>query len=340
MHVVPAADLDEAQFASALALMQRCELALDPGVEPITAEELRRSISDDRTEGNRHLRIAVVDSDSGAGGAVRALAHLELEDDDANRHIASAEVFGAADDPAAGHIALRALIDIAEGDGRTTLLGWGPNTPAESGFWTALGAPLRYTERMSELDVTAVDAALMQQWIDARAERAADVRLVRWTDACPEELLEAFATSKTAMNDAPNDDIDVNDRLVDAAAVREDESARLALGTRALTVFALDPAGGPVGHTQVHVNPFRPNASWQWDTVVLDHHRRRGIGRWLKAEMWQWLRADAPEVQRLLTGNAESNAGMLAINVAMGFTESHVFGAWQTDLATYRANLP
>jgi mycothiol synthase len=337
MHVVPAADLDDAHFASALALVQRCELAVDPGVEPITAEELRRLIADDRTEGNRHLRIAVVDADE--DDAVRALAHLELEADDANRHVASAEVFGAADDTEAGRVAVRALLDIAENDGRTTLLGWGPNTPTEHGFWTALGAPLRYTERMSVLDVTSVDAALMQQWIDARLDRAADVKLVHWTDVCPDEHLEAFATSKTAMNDAPNDEMEVNERLVDAAAVREDESARSALGTRTMTVFAIDPAGDPVGHTQVHVNPFRPDASWQWDTVVLDHHRRRGIGRWLKAEMWQWLRVEVPEVERLLTGNAESNAGMLAINVAMGFTEAHVFGAWQTDLGTYRANL-
>jgi mycothiol synthase len=106
-----------------------------------------------------------------------------------------------------------------------------------------------------------------------------------------------------------------------------------------MNLFAVDPDGGPVGHTTVHVNPRRPEASWQWDTVVLDRHRRRGIGRWLKAEMWRWLREAEPEVTRLRTGNAESNDAMLAINVAMGFREAAVYGAWQAPISTYRAVL-
>ncbi|MEZ5165094.1 MAG: hypothetical protein R2695_00900 [Acidimicrobiales bacterium] len=335
MRAVPLSTVDDQTFRAALALQQRDERAADPA-SPVTSEpELRRYAADDRTDGNRHHRLAVLDD----AGTARALVHVELEDDVNNRHLASVEAFGAAGDPDAGLIGVAAALDLAEADGRTSMLGWGADTAAEAAFWTGLGAEKKYSERMSALDVTAVDGDLMQRWVDQRTERAADVRLVRWEGRCPDEHLGAWIESRNAMNDAPHEDLDVNDGEIDAARLRADEEARLALGTRVMNLFALDPQGGPVGHTTIHVNTFEPAASWQWDTVVLAAHRRRGIGRWLKAAMWQWLRADAPEVTRLRTGNAESNAAMLSINVAMGFRAAAVFGAWQTDVPTFRRHL-
>ena len=52
---------------------------------------------------------------------------------------------------------------------------------------------------------------------------------------------------------------------------------------------------------------------------MLAPHRGQGIAKRLKAEMWQWLRDDEPQVTGLRTGNAHSNAAMLAINDKMGF---------------------
>jgi len=320
-------DLDEALFESALLLQQREELKTDPDTPPITAEELRRAAVDDRTDGNIHERTAVVDGDQ-----VRALTHLELENDEDNAHLASCEIYGADEDPGAAQVAIRHVLDTAIGDGRTSLIGWGPNTEGQHDFWSSIGAERKLLERVSALDVTAVDAALMASWIDQRTERAADVELVRWVGPTPDEHMDAWAVSRTAMNDAPKDDLDINDWEMDADDIREDEDARAALGTRLMHILGLDPDGRPVGHTSIHVNPFRPAASWQWDTVVLDAHRRRGIGRWLKAEMWQWLREAEPEVTRLCTGNAQSNDPMLSINVAMGFFPVAEFAAWQTPI--------
>ena len=334
MEIVPGLDLTDAQFASALALVRREEERFDPGFEPVTADELRLLIADDRTEGNRHIRSAAMEGD-----VARAFGHLDIELDDNNLHMVSTELFGAAGDPDAGRALLAAFLDIAETDNRTTLLGWGAFTDEEKAFWESLGAPLRYTERMSALDVRAVDAEMMQAWVDQRMERAADVTLVHFGDHCPDELLESYAESRAAMNDIPLDDIEMNAWTIDTDDVREEEDAHRALGHVAINTFAIDPDGGPVGHTTLHINPMRPDASWQWDTVVLERHRNRGVGRWLKAAMWQRLREEFPEVGRLMTGNAESNDPMLAINVAMGFTERQVYGAWQTDIATLRANL-
>lgn len=334
MRVRPVADLDTAGFAAALALVQRFDRAVDPDVDPTTAEEFRRQVDDDRSDGNVHLRTAVLD-----GERVRAVAHLELDTDEENAHLATAEVFGGAEDPDAGRVAVADLVERSEADGRTSFAGWGPRTDAEDRFWTAFGATERYTERMSTLDVASVDPDLMADWIDARRQRAADVTLVRWIGACPAVHRAAYARSLSAMSDAPTDDLDVNPFTLDEDDVRELDDARLSLGWRPFTLFAVDSDGRPAGHTTVMVNPFRPDASWQWDTVVLDTHRRRGIGRWLKAEMWRWLRDEAPEVGRLSTGNAESNDAMLAINVAMGYRPAVVFAMWQADLEVFRRAL-
>ena len=57
-------------------------------------------------------------------------------------------------------------------------------------------------------------------------------------------------------------------------------------------------------------------------TVVLASHRGQGIAKRLKAEMWRWLRDDEPQVTGLRTGNAHSNAAMLAINDEMASAPS------------------
>ncbi len=334
MEIVPAPDLDPDGLAAALAVQQRDELAADPGLPPTTPAEFEALVHHDRSGGNVHERRAVVDD-----GRVRVLGHLELVSHDANLHLAETELFGAAADVEAGRVAVAATLDRCAADGRTTLLGWGPLTGDEDRFWTGLGARLAYVEQVSMLDVPGVDPELMQAWIDRRAERAADVQLVQWTGLCPEEYVDAYAVSRTAMNDAPVGELELHDEIKTADGIMASDAGRLALGYEIHTLFAVDPDGAAVGHTAVQVNPYRPAASWQWDTVVLARHRQRGIGRWIKAAMWQYLREAAPEATRLRTGNAVDNDPMLSINRAMGFVPTNRSGGWQADLDTYRRAL-
>lgn len=334
MQVVPLTRLDDELFRRALAVQQREEIANDPAIPPITEAELRRYARDDRTEGNRHERFGVVDGDE-----VRALVHLELEIDEANEHRAGAEIFGAADDPAAGRVGLGAALDLAEADGRTLITGWGPNTEAHRDFWNGVGAELRLRERISALDMPAVDGGLMDKWVSDGEQRAPDVRIIRWIGACPDTLMAPWLESILAMNDMPFEGLDINAWDMDEDDVREEEDAMDALGKRVLNMLAVDTDGRAAGHTRVHVLPDRPEASYQWDTAVVDRHRGRGVGKRLKADMWRWLRADEPDSIRLTTGNAQSNEAMLAINVAMGYTPVLEFGAWEAPIATVRATL-
>ena len=323
MRIVDARALESADFAAALELQQQVDRARDPGLPVTGAAELRAVFDDDATDHCRHHRVVALTDD----GAAAAIGHVELNMDAANANLAGVEITPA--DNRTASAVLAELLRRARADGRTSVIAWGDHTPAAHDFWAGLGAELRYTEQESRLDMASVDAELMARWVEAGP---ADLQLVHWARRCPEEWIDARVATANAMNDAPTDDLDIADTVVDAAMVRTEIEARAALGLEYQGVLAVTADGEAAGTTEVLVNRRRPAASWQWSTVVLPAHRGRRIGRWLKAAMWQRLRATEPEVTALQTGNAASNAHMLAINNEMGFQPTHLMGCWQADL--------
>ena len=234
---------------------------------------------------------------------------------------------------------LARLLDLAEADGRTSILAWGDLNDARDTFWTSIGASRRQTDRDSDLYLDEVDPDLMNRWVEARRDRASSVELIAWSGLPPDQHFDAFVTARNAMNDAPRDGIEVSDFVTTAEATRKEARAWMALGWDLHGLLAIEADGSAVGMSNVMVNTHRPAASWQGDTVVLDKHRQRGVGRWLKAAMYLHVRENLPELTRLRTGNAESNDPMLAINVAMGYRLAHESAAWQANVSTLRAGL-
>ncbi len=320
--------LPDDAFAAALDLRRRIDIEAEPELEPMDAAEFR-AYMDDRTENGLHLRYVGL-----ADGAPVALGHLELPRNPANAQLAFVQMEV---DPRLDRRVARPLVAHlvagAAADGRTSVMAFGRLTDAEDADWRSVGLTRRQVERMSVVDVTAVDAELMQAWVDDGQWRNPDLELVRWQGPCPAEHVEALAAAKTAMNDAPLDELEWNDEVWTPETVAADEAGWRALGYEVAAVMAVTPDGDAAALTAVLLNTHRPAASWQGDTVVLADHRGRRIGRWIKAAMWQWLRAERPAVTRLMTGNADSNEHMLAINVAMGYRPDHEMALWQNDIA-------
>ena len=329
MRIVDARSLDRANFAAALELQQTLDGERDPGLPVTPATELRAVFDDDATDFCRHQRIVAFDGDRAI-----AIGRLELTMDPANAALAGVEISPADNEVTAAVLA--ELLRRARAAGRSSVMAWGDHAPARHAFWTGLGAELRYTEQESSLDMASVDPGLMQRWIEAGP---ADLELVHWARHCPERWIGALVATATAMNDAPTDDLDVADTVVDASMMRAEIEARAARGLEYQGILAVAADGTATGATEVFVNRHRPAASWQWNTVVLPAHRGRGIGRWMKAAMWRRLRATESDVTALQTGNAASNAHMLAINNEMGFQPTHLMGCWQADLDTLDARL-
>ena len=322
MRIVDTRALSTQDFAAALELQQRLDAKRDPDLPVTPAAELQAVFNDDAIDYCHHERVVAFEASSAV-----AIGHVELTVDPANASLAGVEITPAREEVTAAVLA--ELLRRARADGRTSVMAWGDHTPDAHRFWTALGADLRYTEQESSLDLASVDPQLMARWIEAGP---ADLELVHWARRCPDEWIDALVATTNAMNDAPTDDLDIADIIVDRIMVRGEIEARAAMGLEYHSVVAVTPDGEPAGTTEVFVNRHRPAASWQWATVVLPAHRGRRIGRWLKAAMWQRLRSTEPDVTGLQTGNAASNAHMLAINTDMGFKPTHLMGCWQADL--------
>ncbi len=67
-------------------------------------------------------------------------------------------------------------------------------------------------------------------------------------------------------------------------------------------------------------------------TGVKDHHRGRGLGKWLKSEMMFFIKEKYPKATVLCTGNADSNAPMLSINNRMGFKRELAFTSYKWEI--------
>ena len=334
MHIVDAARLTADEFAGALDLRQALDRAKDPDIPPTTGDEFRLLLTVDQTENSEHDRIAAY-----RDGRAIAIGHLERTRDVANPTFAVLEIDAHDAELPHTHPVLARLLDLAEADGRKSILAWGDLNDTRDGFWTSIGAPRRQVDRDSDLYLDEVDPDLMSRWVEARRDRASSVELVAWSELPPDQHIDAFVAARNAMNDAPRDGIEVSDFVVTADAARTEATAWMALGWDLHGLLAIEEDGTAVGMSNVMVNTHRPAASWQGDTVVLDRHRQRGVGRWLKAAMYFHLREKLPELTRLRTGNAESNDPMLAINVAMGYRPAHESAGWQADVSTLRAGL-
>jgi GNAT superfamily N-acetyltransferase len=99
------------------------------------------------------------------------------------------------------------------------------------------------------------------------------------------------------------------------------------------------PSGRFAGYTNVCHKNLQPDLVEQWDTGVDPAHRNLGLGRWVKAAMALRLKETYPDVVRIDTENAGSNAPMLSINIEMGFKPILVQNVWQGDLTTVRESL-
>lgn len=270
-------------------------------------------------------------------GAIVGYGLLRLPDVD-NVHLGLAEVTVHPEfrRRGIGTALTRAAVDTAATDGRRIFLAESDEGSAGEQFCRDLGMRLVQTDRMSLLRLADVD------WADVTAAAAADhpgYRLERWVGRCPDHLLPAYAAAKNAMNDAPHDDADIVDSSYTPELIREDEEAVALQFGEFRAVIAVHGATGEVaGLTEVYVSK-QPHRSDQGDTAVVAAHRGSGLGMWLKADMLCRLRAERPDVGELLTGNAASNAHMLAINDRIGYRPHRTVLGWQAEVSALQARL-
>lgn len=155
--------------------------------------------------------------------------------------------------------------------------------------------------------------------------------LASWEGTVPDDLADAFAAAKNAMNDMPTGDMDYGEQRWDADRVRAMARVLADRGDTLLTVAALH--GEEVaGFTEIVIRAGEQQRALQYDTVVVPGHRGHGLGLWVKAAMIRRLRADHPGIGTIETDNADDNTHMLAVNESLGFREHRRAHEYQLDV--------
>ena len=204
--------------------------------------------------------------------------------------------------------------------GRTKLGADAWDGSAGDGFARARGFEARSREIHRRQHLDEVPLNDVQMLHEKAAAVATAYELVHIVGRTPPELLEGLAGLSAAINDAPLDDLDIEDEVYSARRVSDYETARLASGDRLYRLVARHrETGALAGHTVVAVLEDRPSIGFQHDTAVARDHRGHRLGILLKTAMNLWLADVEPQLRTIDTWNAESNDHMIAVNEALGY---------------------
>lgn len=187
-------------------------------------------------------------------------------------------------------------------------------------FLKWLGADARLTERESRLDFTRLDWQMVGQWVQEGERRNPDTKLILYEDRVPAEVLPEFCQALTEMvNTAPVEDLDHGGEVF-TPETEEERVSELALMRGVRHTYITKESGGAIsGVTDVVYLPYEGDRIRQGFTGVGMAYRGRGLGKWTKAAMLQFLHRKYPDTKWVMTGNAHSNDPMLGINNTLGF---------------------
>ncbi|GAB3096371.1 GNAT family N-acetyltransferase [Isoptericola nanjingensis] len=295
-----------------------------PGVPRVVGHgELVLPVSD-----NRHLavvRIAVLPSHRGQGigsaiaDRLRRVALTEC------RTTVFAEVELAAEPPADAPDAVAPR----EGPGHVSA-----DLPGMR-FARRAGLGLEIVARRSVLDVPLPDDVVDRFVADAAARAGDGYRLHTWQDPAPERWVDQLAALEHSLSeDEPNGGLALEAERWDGARIRLEEAKRAESGRTGLVTVAEHVATGTLaGMTLLAWDDDRPELTEQDSTVVLAGHRGHRLGMLLKVVNLREHTRLRPAARRISTWNNETNAPMLAINVALGFRPAGGSAELQAPLA-------
>ena len=204
-------------------------------------------------------------------------------------------------------------------------------------FAAARGASSGLAEVIRTQDINAdLLAGLASLRADAQ-QRSSGYDLLSWLGVTPDEHISQVTRVNATMADAPRD-TGVRPQTWDAGRIRKSEEIATSHGLRFYSVAARHSATGDFAAlTQIVTDPDTPGWGIQQITAVLPEHRGHRLGLLIKIAMLELATGYEPGLRRILTGNAESNEHMIAINAQLGYAISDVYRSWDLGLAAVGA---
>jgi len=221
----------------------------------------------------------------------------------------------------------------AQEGGRVTLAAEATlGSPGEA-FSRALGARAGLPEASRVLHVRTIPPGHLAR-LQARAQAAGPgYSLLSFEGPVPEEYIEQVAALNQDGEDAPRD-AGHEVQQWDAARLRAAQQRAAGQGLRHYSVAARDDRTGElVAITELHVDPQTPDWGHQEITVVARAHRGHRLGLLVKVAMLELLAGREPRLERIVTGNADSNEHMIAINNELGYQLLDHWLSWELAVA-------
>lgn len=232
-----------------------------------------------------------------------------------------------------GRRLLRELANDAVANQRRLLIvGTTDRVPAGVEFLRRIGATPGVETRISQLRMSELNRPLLREWLDRAKVLEDEFELGFWPGAYPTKELTAIARLTDVMNQAPHDDLEIEDVHMTPEMLRQAEKMLLARGGQRWTYYVRERESGAfAGFSDVFRHDSRPAYAQVGSTGVFPAFRNRGLGRWLKAAMTDYLLREHPEVEYVRTQNANSNAPMRRINDELGFKLYRTEVVWQVE---------
>ncbi len=215
-----------------------------------------------------------------------------------------------------------------------TVIETGAEHDSGRAFLKKHGAEFTIESAENRLELKDVDWALMQTWVNEGPKRAEGVIIESFYE-CPEAILNEYCEMFTeALNMQPLGDSEFRSNI-DGKLRRQTEQQYRDIGYTNYTLISREKDGKISGLTDFFYDSRDSYKILQNLTGVRPEFRGRGLGKWLKAKMILHIKDTYPDVERIITGNAEANAPMNSINKRMGFkkhkaAESYKFQVEET----------
>ena len=219
-----------------------------------------------------------------------------------------------------GTLGMQRAFDVARAMGRTKVGWFGWDGEQTRGFARALGFEPKSVAVHRRQHLLELEPGLADRLYAEAEPHAHEYELLRLVAPTPADLLPALAEATAAINDAPLDDLEMEDEVFTAERVRAYEQAQLESGFRFYRIVAQHRASKELaGLSVVTVDTQDPRLGHQHDTSVVRAHRGHRLGQLLKADMMRWLAKVEPRLETVETFNAESNDHMIGVNELLGY---------------------
>lgn len=208
--------------------------------------------------------------------------------------------------------------------------------PDGHAFLTAIGAEARHHHIQNRLQLSEVDWDEMDRWLHpVGPEFTWEIHRGRIPFARMEEIIPEF---NCLGDDVPIGTLDLPPFRWEMTAMREyyGELDRHG-GTHNIVLLKADGAIAALCETAYDAR--RPDRVFQNLTAVARPWRGRGLAKAVKAATLKLMREQHPSASLMITGNAEANAPMLAINHKLGFKEHRSGASYQIGTDAIRRYL-